>query len=158
MSLLGDAVSHAVLPGIVVAAIWSGSLSGWPVMVGAILMGLLTAFLTQTLNSYGQVSEDSGMGIVFTSLFATGVIILSRYAEHAHIDTDCALYGVIELIPLDTVHFGTWEIPRAFLTQSPVLIAVALFLVLFWKEWLLSSFDPASRPPWDSRRRSCTTD
>src|SRR4051794_35112216 len=75
LSLLGDAISHGVLPGIVVAALVSGQLTGWPVLVGAMLCGVLTAALTQTLHRYGRVTEDASMGVVFTSLFALGVVL-----------------------------------------------------------------------------------
>lgn len=143
MSLLGDAISHAVLPGVVVGAIVSGNLLGWPVFLGAVLMGALTAVLTQSLNSYGNVSEDAGMGVVFTSFFALGVILITQFASNVDLDPGCVLYGLIEFIPLDTVPWGNWEIPRAFLTLVPVCILSALFIVIFWKELLLSSFDPA---------------
>src|SRR5436309_10994071 len=76
MSLLGDAISHAVLPGIVVGFLLSGQLAGWAIMLGAMLCGLLTAFLTRALRAFAKVPEDAGLGVVFTSLFALGVILI----------------------------------------------------------------------------------
>ena len=142
MSLLGDAISHSVLPGIVIGALLSGSLLGWPVFLGAVLMGILTALLTQSLTLYGNVSEDAGMGVVFTSFFALGVILITQLARNVDLDPGCVLYGLIEFIPLDTVKWGDWEVPRAFFTLVPVCIVTILFTILFWKELLLISFDP----------------
>src|SRR5688572_28455781 len=72
MSLLGDAISHGVLPGIVIGVLLSGQLSGWPVVLGAVAFGLLTAVLTQAIHSVADVPEDASMGVVFTGLFALG--------------------------------------------------------------------------------------
>ncbi len=142
LSLMGDAISHSVLPGVVIAAVWSGQLIGWPVFVGAIAVGLLTAFLTRGLSHLGRVPDDAGMGVVFTSLFALGVVLISQYASQSHIDADCVLYGLIEPIPLDVVLWRGWEIPRAFFSLVPSLVLTGLFLIVFWKELVLSSFDP----------------
>lgn len=142
LSLMGDAISHAVLPGVVVAALATGQLFGWPVFAGAIAVGLITAFLTRSLTQLGHVPDDAGMGVVFTSLFALGVVLISQYASQIDLDPGCVLYGLIEFIPLDTVTWGGWEIPRAFLSLVPCLLLTALFLTLFWKELVLSSFDP----------------
>src|SRR4051812_43807498 len=78
LSLIGDAISHGVLPGIVLAFLWTGQLSGVPMLLGAMLLGFLTAWLTQALASSGKVTEDAGMGIVFTGLFALGVLMVTR--------------------------------------------------------------------------------
>jgi len=142
MSLLGDAISHAVLPGIVIGALWGGQLSGPAVFIGAVLVGLLTAYLTHSLHSYGNVPEDASMGVVFTSLFAIGVILITQFANRVHIDASCALYGQIEFVPLDTVAISGWEIPRAFLALSIVLGVTLAFVLLLWKELKLVSFDP----------------
>src|SRR5688572_20644236 len=65
MSLMGDAISHAVLPGLVLAFVFSGSMNIVPLFIGAALIGLLTTFLTQTLHQYGRVPIDASMGVVF---------------------------------------------------------------------------------------------
>ncbi|HWA98627.1 MAG TPA: metal ABC transporter permease, partial [Pirellulales bacterium] len=143
MSLMGDAISHAVLPGIVIGFLWSHSLVGWGVFLGAVALGLLTASLSHGLTSYARVPEDSSMGVVFTSLFALGVFLLTNLARNVDLDPGCVLYGLIEAAPLDTVSCWGVEIPR---TLAPMLAALTLtcaFVVLFWKELKLSSFDPA---------------
>ncbi|MBD3273683.1 MAG: iron ABC transporter, partial [Candidatus Marinimicrobia bacterium] len=74
MSMLGDAISHAVLPGIAIAYLLSGSRSIIPMFLGAASFGLLTAVLVETFHRKWHVQEDASIGIVFTSLFAIGVV------------------------------------------------------------------------------------
>src|SRR5262245_48114232 len=67
MSLLGDAISHAVLPGIALAFLLTGRINGWVIVVGAMALGVATTFLTQFFHQLGRVPEDASMGVVFTS-------------------------------------------------------------------------------------------
>lgn len=144
MSLMGDAISHAVLPGLVLAFIFTGSLSIGPMFAGAFAIGLLTTFLTQALHRHGGVPADAGMGVVFTSLFALGVVLLKRYTGGGvDLDVDCVLQGQLALMPANQVEIAGRLIPRAALSISPVLLLNSLFILLFWKELKLSSFDPA---------------
>jgi ABC-type Mn2+/Zn2+ transport system permease subunit len=142
MSLLGDAISHAVLPGLVVAFVLSGTLNVLYMFLGALAVGLLTAMLTHVLHHQGNVPEDASMGVVFTSLFALGVILVRRYAHMVDLDPDCVLNGLLEFVGFNLVQIGPWEMPRAIITVGPVLAINVLVIVLFWKELLLSSFDP----------------
>src|ERR1044072_7715285 len=84
MSLMGDAIAHAVLPGLVLAFVFSGSFNILPLFIAAAVIGLLTTFLTQTLHQYGRVPTDASMGVVFTSLFALGVVLVKRYVSGIH--------------------------------------------------------------------------
>lgn len=143
MSLLGDAISHSVLPGLALAFILTGSISGWGMAVGAAALGVLTAFLTQTISHLTNVPEDSSMGVVFTSLFAIGVILITLVASQADLDPGCVLYGLIEFTPLDTIPLLGVEVPRAFQTLGPALVITLGFVGLFWKELKIVSFDPA---------------
>jgi len=111
MSLLGDAISHAVLPGIVIAVLAGGRPGGMFVLGGAVAAGLVTVWLTQTLRSQGGLAEDASAGVVFTTLFALGVVIITAAATRIDLDPACVLYGVLELIPFDTVAIGGLEIP-----------------------------------------------
>src|ERR1051325_5903308 len=112
MSLLGDAISHAVLPGLALAFLLTGSVSGWGMMIGAAVLGVLTAYLTQAVHKLADVPEDASMGVVFTSLFAVGVILITRVASQVDLDPGCVLYGLIEFAPFDTVDVSTLEPPR----------------------------------------------
>lgn len=143
MSLLGDAIAHAVLPGLVVAFLLSGTLhQGW-MFAGALAVGLLTSVLVQLLHRHGGVGEDTAMGVVFTSLFALGVVLIRRYGQHVDLDPDCVLNGLLELADLNRVEVAGYAMPRAVVTIGPVLLLVLVFTSLFWKELLVVSFDPA---------------
>ena len=145
LSLLGDAISHAVLPGIVIAFLMSGRSSFAALFIGAMLTGILTTFLIQTLARYGGVGEDAGMGVVFTALFSIGVLLLSRYAGEVHLDASCVIFGEIEYIPLDLIKIESLglEVPRVLPSMLTSLVLVIGFVTLFWKELKLAAFDPA---------------
>lgn len=150
MSLLGDALSHAVLPGIVVGFLISGSTTSAWIFAAAVGVGLLTTFLIHLLRDQGGVAEDASTGVVFTSLFALGVVMLVRVGEHSaadggagvDLDTDCVLYGLLEFVPLDTISLVGYEVPRALVSLSAVLALTVAFVTLFWKELKIVSFDP----------------
>lgn len=141
MSLLGDAISHAVLPGIAMAFLLMGSISTGPMVGAAMVMGLLTALATRALSDVGGVAEDASLGVVLTSFFALGVLMISRYARSSHLD-DCVLYGLLDLAPINAVAIGGVWVPRAMLTLLPALAATLLFVLLLWKELRLVAFDP----------------
>lgn len=143
MSMLGDAISHAVLPGLAAAFLLSGSRSSLPMFLGAVLVGVLTALFTEWIRGVGKVDEGASMGVVFTSLFALGLVMVVQAADHVDLDPGCVLYGAIELTPLDMVSVGGREVPRAVLTLGVVTIINAVFVLLFFKELKISSFDPA---------------
>lgn len=143
MSMLGDAITHAILPGLAVAFLVSDSRSGWPMFAGAVVVGVLTAFFTEWIRGIGKVDEGASMGVVFTSLFALGLAMIVQAADHVDLDPNCVLYGAIELTPLDTQMIGGYPIPRAVVTLSIVTVLNLLFVGLFYKELKISSFDAA---------------
>lgn len=151
LSLLGDAISHAVLPGIALAYLLTGHVSGLPIVLGAMAMGLLTTFLTQTVQRLGKVPQDASMGVVFTSLFAIGVILITyaargRASAHggvADLDPGCVLYGQFEYASLNPLRLGGLEVPRPFPLLAVVCAGTVAFVVLLWKELKIVSFDPA---------------
>ncbi|MBI2423284.1 MAG: metal ABC transporter permease [Candidatus Hydrogenedentes bacterium] len=143
LSMLGDAISHAVLPGIVIAFLWSGSRDILPMLLGAGALGLLTAFMTDVLNRQGKLQTDAAIGVTFTWLFAIGVILLSKFASNVDIDLDCVLYGEILYAPFDTVLWGESDLgPRAVWVLAGVTLANAIFVVLGWKQLKVCAFDP----------------
>jgi manganese/zinc/iron transport system permease protein len=165
MSMMGDAISHAVLPGLAAAflltvlvqnqlrdvalpewldAIVSINARSGPVMfVGAAIVGVLTAFFTQLVHEKGRVEHSAAMGVVFTTLFAIGLILMVRAADQVDLDPGCVLYGGIELAPLDEVTIGSWAIPRAVVVLTIVGLIDLAFVVAFFKELKITSFDPA---------------
>jgi manganese/zinc/iron transport system permease protein len=143
MSLMGDAISHAVLPGLVLAFVLSGSTGIFWMFLGAAAVALLTTFLTQTLHQFGRVPTDASMGVVFTSLFALGVVLLKIYVSKIHFDVNCVFEGLLaESAAFDTFHVAGWELPRQVLTVGPVVLLNLLAVTLWWKELKISSFDP----------------
>ncbi|MEW4569140.1 metal ABC transporter permease [Tautonia sp. JC769] len=141
LSLLGDAISHAVLPGIALGFLLSGQLIGPAIVAGAMVVGILTAVLTQLLSRLGKVPEDASLGVVFTSLFAAGVLLITHAASDVDLDAGCVLYGLIELAPLESSPIGGIEVPRSFWGLGLVALATLGFVTLLWKELLLVSFD-----------------
>lgn len=143
MAMLGDAISHSVLPGIAIAFLLTSSRNSWIMLVGAAVVGVITAFFVQVLSSRVRMRNDAAIGVTFTALFALGVILISRFASHVDLDTDCVLYGVLELTPLNTLQInGTNYGPMAFWQMSVVFALTLGFVVLFFKELKLTSFDP----------------
>lgn len=141
MSLLGDAISHAILPGLVVAFLVTDTIAAGPIFIGALVCGLLTALLTQTLHRVAKVPEDSSMGVVFTSLFALGVVLLASI-PYAHIDQRCVFEGDIDFVGLNTEPLLGVPVPHVLRALLPAWGMTVLFIACFWKELKLSSFDP----------------
>jgi manganese/zinc/iron transport system permease protein len=144
MSLVGDAISHAVLPGIVLAFLLTNSVSSWPVVVGASATGLATVFLIESLVKSGRVREDASIAVVFPALFAVGVFLVVQYAQHKDLDQECVLYGEIAYAPLDRITLGGVRLARPLLVLGCAALANALFVGLLWKELKLSTFDAAA--------------
>lgn len=147
MSMMGDAISHAVLPGLAVAFLITGARVSVAMFAGAAVVGVLTAVFTQWISRFGNVDRGASMGIVFTTLFAIGLLLIVRAADHVDLDPGCVLYGAIELTPLDvawrpTVFGVTAEVPRAALVLAGVTLVNLLFVVGFFKELRISAFDP----------------
>ena len=142
MSLVGDAISHAVLPGIVVAVLAGGRPGGLLVLVGAVAAALITVWLTQLLRTEGGLAEDAGAGVAFTTLFALGVVIVTAAASRIDLDPACVLHGVLELVPFDTVPILGAEVPRAFLTAAVVFVVLSLAAIATWKLQVFTAFDP----------------
>ena len=143
MALVGDAISHAVLPGIAIAFLMSGTRDSMWMLLGATAFGLLTVFLIQTLQTSG-LQSDASIGIVFTALFAVGVLLISLNAQHIDLDLDCVLFGEIAYVPWDTWALGGAEMgPRAVWMLGITLLVIVLLLGLFYKQFKICAFDPA---------------
>ena len=142
MSMMGDAISHAVLPGIAAGFLLTGSRTSVPMFVAAAVTGILTAVFTQWVSRFGRVDRGAAMGIVFTTLFAIGLLLIVRAADHVDLDPGCVLYGAMELTPLDMRELaGGIRVPRAVITIGAVMLVNLLILVALFKEFRLSSFD-----------------
>jgi len=142
MSMMGDAISHAVLPGLAIAFFITGTRTSSAMFIGAAIVGILTAVFTQWISRFGNVDRGAAMGIVFTTMFALGLILIVQAADHVDLDPGCVLYGAIELTPLDTVAFAGNQIPRAAIVISVVALFNLAIILAFFKELRLSAFDP----------------
>ena len=143
ISLVGDAISHSVLPGIVIAFLISSSRASWPMFLGALAAGLVTTLVIELIHSRSRIKQDAAIGITFSTMFAIGVILVSVFAGHIDLDLDCVLYGKLDAIPAGatTDLFGL-QVPRRILAMGVVTVVVILLVLLFYKELLVSSFDP----------------
>jgi ABC-type Mn2+/Zn2+ transport system permease subunit len=144
MSLIGDAIAHAVLPGIVIAVLAGGRPGGPLVFAAAVAAALVTVWLTQALRSRVGLAEDAGAGLVFTTMFALGVALVSAVGRGAHIDAACVLQGDLTFVPFDTVAVAGVELPRAFLTGGLVLVLLAVAAWATWKLQVFTAFDAAA--------------
>ena len=124
-ALMGDAISHAILPGIVLA-----HLIGAPLILGAFAAGMFTAVATGFLAGNSRIKQDTVMGVVFSGMFGLGIVLFVAVDSGVH---------------LDHILFGNMlGVSAAELWQSGLIAGgVVLILVLKWKDWLLHSFDPA---------------
>jgi manganese/zinc/iron transport system permease protein len=143
MSMMGDAISHAILPGIAMAFLLTHTRITAIMFIGAACAGLLTAAFTQCISKYGKVDRGAAMGIVFTTLFAIGLILIRQSAKHVELDPGCVLYGALEYSVIDLVQIGAIEVPRAVISIGSVMCINILFIVFLYKELAASSFDPS---------------
>lgn len=138
ISMIGDAISHAVLPGIVLAFLVSGSRASVPMLIGAALIGIFTTVLIEFLSKKGKMQSDASIGVAFTFLFAVGVILLSVFAGKVDLDQDCVLYGEIAFVPFELVG----AIPYSVIILMPVFIIVLIAILIGFKGLALTTFDP----------------
>ena len=141
LSLIGDAISHTVFPGIVIAFLLTGQIAGPAMFIGAAVAGVGTTAAISFLHRTSRVKEDAAVGIVFTTLFALGVVLLTLFARDAHLDVQHVLLGQIEFALLQKVAVGGREIPIAVLQMTGVVISLILLISLFYKELLAAAFD-----------------
>jgi manganese/zinc/iron transport system permease protein len=136
-SMLGDAISHAVLPGLAIGFLVSGSRDPLPMFIGAVLAGLFTGVVSGVIERRGRVEAGASLGVVFCSLFALGLILIRLAADHVDLDPGCVLYGALELAVIDSA-----TVPR-IVWQSGAILILNLFLAgVFFKELQVVAFDP----------------
>lgn len=141
MSMMGDAISHAVLPGLAIAFFLTSSKASFAMFLGAAILGVITSVLTQWIHKHGNVDQGASMGVVFTILFAIGLVLIVQAADSVDLDPGCVLYGAVEYIALDMITFLNYEIPRAIVVLALVLFLNVCFVFLFFKELRITTFD-----------------
>jgi len=145
MALMGDAISHSVLPGLVIAFLLASSRGTGPMFLGALAAGITATVLIELIHRKTRVKQDAAMGIAFSTLFALGVLLVSLYSEHVDLDADCVLYGEIAFVPLEPmVTLGGLTLgPVSLVRMGAVLLVVVGLILAFYKELLVASFDEA---------------
>jgi manganese/zinc/iron transport system permease protein len=150
-SLMGDAISHAVLPGIVLGFLVAGTRATWPIFVGATLAAVAAAVLVELVRRLGRLESGAAMGVVFTVFFAAGVLLIEQAAAHTiDLDAECVLYGQLEdilwLAPTGWASLlepAVWaDLPREVVTLLVVTVSCAVAVGVFYKELKVTSFDP----------------
>lgn len=145
MAMVGDAISHAVLPGIVIAFLISGSRDSFTMLLGASIIGMFTTFLIEFFHKKARLQTDASIGVTFTWLFAIGVVLISLFAGKVDLDQDCVLYGEIAYVPIDVIitQGGINIGPKALYVSGIILIVNLLFILLAYRKIFLTTFDPA---------------
>ncbi|MHC4833557.1 MAG: metal ABC transporter permease [Planctomycetota bacterium] len=163
-SMMGDAISHSVLPGLVIAFLIAGTRSPLAMFLGAAAAGVVTVVLIELVKRLGRVEPGAAMGVVFSLLFALGVLLIERSgARGVDLDADCVLYGQLETLvwfdaPAEAAELMRWSTFEAMPRQVVVLGATAAlaiaFVVLLFKELRLAAFDPglATSQGFDAHR------
>lgn len=129
MTMLANSISHTILVGIVIAYLLVGSIDGWSLFLAALVTGLATTWLTELLAKRVRLQEDASTGLVFSSLFALGIILVTLYTRNSHVGLEVVMGNADALHPSDLK-----------LASSVLLANLALFL-LFFKEFSITTFD-----------------
>lgn len=152
LSLMGDAMSHSVLPGLVIAFMLTGSRAAPVMFLGALMAGITTVVLVELIKRLGRVEPGAAMGVVFSVLFALGVLLIERVARNTDLDADCVLHGQLESLfwpdgParwLDVLHPATLAaVPPQVWTLAITCAVSFVFVLVLYKELRLAAFDPA---------------
>ncbi|MDC8002516.1 metal ABC transporter permease [Aureisphaera galaxeae] len=142
MALISDAISHSILPGIVLGFFLTHDLnSPWLILLAAIT-GVITVVLVEAIQKTGLVKEDTAIGLVFPALFSIGVILIAKNANDVHLDVDAVLLGELAFAPFDRLElFGADVGPKSLWVMGIILICTLALLFLFFKELKVSTFD-----------------
>jgi manganese/zinc/iron transport system permease protein len=143
MVMMSDAIGHAILPGIVIAFLLTGTLNSPWLILGAALSGMATVVLVEMVRNTGLLKEDAAIGIVFPALFSIGVVLIARFAGDVHLDVDAVLLGELAFAPFDRVVLFGQDVPKALVVMGMILFVNAVFITLFYKELKISTFDAA---------------
>jgi manganese/zinc/iron transport system permease protein len=142
-AMVSDAISHAILPGIVIAFFVTHDLNSPLLLVAAAATGVLTVVLIEALIRSRLVPEDAAIGIVFPALFSIGVILISRAASDVHLDTDAVLLGELAFAPFHRLNIAGVDCgPTALWSMGTILVVNTVLVLVAWKELKLATVDP----------------
>lgn len=142
-ALMSDAISHAILPGIVAMFLYTHNMHSPLLLLAATCSGMLTVILTELLISSKSLKEDAAIGLVFPLFFSCGIIAICMFARTVHLDIDMVIMGEIIFAPFNTWTFMDYNMgPCALWNMSIILLLNSLFIALCYKELKISTFDP----------------
>ncbi len=142
MSLISDAISHSILPGIVIGFFITNDLASPLLIVLATLTGVFTVVLVEYIQKTGLVKEDTAIGLVFPSLFSFGVLLIARNAGDVHLDVDAVLLGEVAFAPFDRWTYNNIDLgPKSLWIIGTILTVSLGLLLLFFKELKVATFD-----------------
>ncbi len=142
MAMISDAISHSILPGIVVGFFITQNLNSPLLILLAALTGVLTVVLVEKIQQTKLVKEDTAIGLVFPALFSVGVILIAKFANDVHLDIDAVLLGELAFTPFDRINYNGIDFgPRSLWVIGTILTVTLTLLFTFFKEIKISTFD-----------------
>ena len=142
MAMISDAISHSILPGIVLGFFITQDLNSPLLILLAALTGVLTVVLVEKIQQTKLVKEDTAIGLVFPALFSIGVIMIAKYANDVHLDIDAVLLGELAFTPFDRIYYNDMDLGPKSLWVIGIILTITLgLLVAFFKELKISTFD-----------------
>ncbi|WP_407557085.1 metal ABC transporter permease [Winogradskyella sp. 4-2091] len=142
MAMISDAISHSILPGIVIGFFITQDLNSPLLILLAALTGIITVVLVEYIQKTGLVKEDTAIGLVFPALFSIGVIMIAKNANDVHLDVDAVLLGELAFAPFDRLLIAGTDVgPKSLWIVGVILLITITLLILFFKELKVSTFD-----------------
>ena len=142
MAMISDAISHSILPGIVVGFFITQDLNSPLLILLAAITGVLTVVMVEKIQQTKLVKEDTAIGLVFPALFSIGVIMIAKYANDVHLDIDAVLLGELAFTPFDRLYYSDMDLGPKSLWVIGIILTITLGLLFaFYKELKMSTFD-----------------
>ncbi|WP_435182304.1 metal ABC transporter permease [Cellulophaga omnivescoria] len=142
MAMISDAISHSILPGLVIGFFLTEDLnSPWLILLAAVT-GVITVVLVEYIQKTGLVKEDTAIGLVFPALFSIGVILIAKNANDVHLDVDAVLLGELAFAPFDRLLVNGVDLgAKSLWVIGSIVVVTLILLVTFFKELKVSTFD-----------------
>ena len=142
MALMSDAISHSILPGLVIGFFITHDLNSPLLILMGALSGILTVVLVEYIQKTKLVKEDTAIGLVFPALFSIGVLLIAKNANDVHLDVDAVLLGELAFAPFDRLLINGTDIgPKSLWIIGTILVITLSLLIAFFKELKISTFD-----------------
>lgn len=142
-TMVSDAISHSILPGLVIGFLIAKSLYSPILLILATVFGVLTVFIIEWAYKGNRIKKDASIGLSYTFLFAVGVLLIANFtSSNSELHQDCILYGDLSAAPLNTLFINNYDCgPKAFWTLITLNIIVLSFIILGWRALKASTFD-----------------